>query len=201
MRDFLKNVPLIVILFVVVTIVRAIAGALKAKSAAQPGVDESEDQRRVREIQERIRRIAAERSGQRAPGQPPPLLRPAAEAPAPRRFEAPSLPPIDTFGGPARRAIATFERRTPPPIPAPSRNAELERQEQLQEEMRVLDEKKMLTARHQAYDARARTEAAQSESGLRATAREKVLEDLRDPSSVRRAFVLREVLGPPVALR
>jgi len=32
-------------------------------------------------------------------------------------------------------------------------------------------------------------------------ARTVVLDDLRSPQALRRAFVLREVLGPPVALR
>jgi hypothetical protein len=31
--------------------------------------------------------------------------------------------------------------------------------------------------------------------------RNAVLDDLRDPAALKRAFVLREVLGPPVALR
>jgi hypothetical protein len=31
--------------------------------------------------------------------------------------------------------------------------------------------------------------------------RGELMDDLRDPQALRRAFVLREVLGPPVALR
>ena len=47
----------------------------------------------------------------------------------------------------------------------------------------------------------ARAQAEQSEAGLRTAARARLLADLADPQSVRRAFVLREVLGPPVGLR
>jgi hypothetical protein len=36
---------------------------------------------------------------------------------------------------------------------------------------------------------------------VQAAARDRILGDLRDPEALRRAFVLREVLGPPVALR
>ena len=42
--------------------------------------------------------------------------------------------------------------------------------------------------------------AAQAEAAAVA-ARLAVLEDLRDPAALRRAFVLREVIGPPIALR
>jgi hypothetical protein len=45
-----------------------------------------------------------------------------------------------------------------------------------------------------------KTEAA-SRTGLLTEARAGLLADLRDPTELRRAFVLREVLGPPVGLR
>ena len=50
---------------------------------------------------------------------------------------------------------------------------------------------------------RARYEAATADHSTtaRSLARSTVLDDLRDPEALRRAFILREVLGPPVALR
>ena len=42
---------------------------------------------------------------------------------------------------------------------------------------------------------------SQSEGGLLSASRGHLLDDLRDGRSLRRAFVLREVLGPPVGLR
>jgi hypothetical protein len=53
-------------------------------------------------------------------------------------------------------------------------------------------------AEHRAAD---RAAEAESEPALRVAARDHVLADLADPQSLRRAFVLREVLGPPVGLR
>ena len=42
---------------------------------------------------------------------------------------------------------------------------------------------------------------SESERGLLTGSRGDLLADLRDPASLRRAFVLREVLGTPVGLR
>ncbi len=176
MRDFFDKVPIYLILVIVVSIVRAVARAGKGKDGNRPaaGEGETDEQRRVREIQERIRRIAAERRGQRAPlSQPPPL-----HAPVPERA-----------------------RVAPPPVVAAAREAELERQEELRAQLEDLREKKFLAERQKQEAAAAAQEAAQSETGLRTTARAQLLDDLRDPSSLRRAIVLREVLGTPVGLR
>jgi hypothetical protein len=50
---------------------------------------------------------------------------------------------------------------------------------------------------------RARYEASTTDHSnvARSLSRSTVLDDLRDPAALRRAFILREVLGPPVALR
>ena len=42
---------------------------------------------------------------------------------------------------------------------------------------------------------------SESEPALRAVAQHELMGDLSDPRSLRRAFVLREVLGPPIGLR
>jgi hypothetical protein len=46
-----------------------------------------------------------------------------------------------------------------------------------------------------------KTAETNSSAGVRTAARDRTLGDLRDPQALRRAFVLREVLGPPVGLR
>lgn len=162
-----------------------------------------EDARRVREIQEEIRRKIAERrsGGEREVGR----------TPAQRTFETPALPrvpPADPFGGGTmRRAFAELERRLEPAPPRLSeqqqRNtlAQLERQEQLAEQARVLEESRRLAERRaseRAAAARAEAATAGVKVGL---SREALLADLRNPESFKRAFVLREVLGSPVAFR
>ena len=79
--------------------------------------------------------------------------------------------------------------------------AGLERQQQLAEQMRMLEEKRTLVQRRAVEIAAGQKRDAESETGVRASARGELLADLRETSSLRRAFVLREVLGAPVALR
>ena len=58
-----------------------------------------------------------------------------------------------------------------------------------------------LAARRAAHLAAEQSAAAQTTSALRRDARDELLADLRQPASVRRAFLLREVLGTPAGLR
>jgi hypothetical protein len=188
----LTHIPQLIFLFVVVQVIRAAMRAAQLSQAHKAGTTETDDQKRVREIQERIRKIVAERRGGAAATetQPerPPLLRP-------------SVAPLDPFGGPSRRlVIETTRRAAPQPVePSPTEGAILERQQQLADQMRALEQAREQAARR----------AAQAVEGNLVTARAAVaaehragwLKDLRDPQSLRRAFVLREVLGEPVAFR
>lgn len=203
MRSLLQNIPLVVIVFIVVSIVRAIKRAREQSAEHEATHDETDEQRRVREIQERIRRIAAERRGGSAPVTPPPLVQPA-EAERRGMLQRP-VPPLEPFGGPLKRTFEKFDRRPqPPPIPAfhpTSPAAELERQQRLADELRELQEAKEVATRRAAHAVAAEQARAQSAAGLRTAARARLLQDLRDPHALRRAFVLREVLGTPVGLR
>jgi hypothetical protein len=67
--------------------------------------------------------------------------------------------------------------------------------------MRALDEARAAAQRRAAQLAVATKEEAGTGGAVRSLARGNLLADLREPESLRRAFVLREVLGPPVALR
>lgn len=58
-----------------------------------------------------------------------------------------------------------------------------------------------MAERHAAALATEKKTAAESETGVLTAARGSLLADLREPGSLRRAWVLREVLGAPVALR
>lgn len=207
------NIGLIIFLVVAFSFVRKVKAALRRaeeetqrraapRRAANYDPDEAE---RVRKIQEEIRRKIAERRGdgppvmvpQSAP-EPPPLLRPT------------EPPPMDPFGGPMKKVLAEMERRiqaeTTPPPPvlaerAQAQSAALVRQEQLAEDFRVLQESRELAARRAAHAAVERKAMAESEGGLLTASRGSLLAELHDPRSLRRAFVLREVLGAPVGLR
>jgi hypothetical protein len=208
----IDHLGLIIFLAIAYSVVRKVKNFLRqageqterhARMRPIANVDPEEAQR-VRQIQEEIRRKIAERRGgdQRAMGTPrtatalpPPLVRPA------------GIPPTDPFGGGAvGRAFAELERRMQPavqaeiPPPMPSQSAQLERQMQLAEQLRVLEETRALTARRATQTSAALKTEAESGRGMRAVSRGNLLADLRDARSLRRAFVLREVLGPPVGL-
>lgn len=195
MNWLLQNIPLLAFVFIVFSVMRAIKRAREQSAEHEAGESESDEQRRVREIQQRIRRIAAERRGQAAPApvesdEPPVIVSP------------PLTEPLDPF----RRVLAELERRVQPapvatPLALEVNAAEVARQERLAEEMRVLEEAQALARRRAAQLAAAAQENAASEAGRLTSGRQRLLQDLSDPESLRRAFVLREVLGPPVALR
>jgi hypothetical protein len=207
MEWIFERLGLIIFLVIFLSqIVRGILRARKAKEDHEAGYDETAEGRRVREIQERIRRQVAERRGQTA-AEPPTLEREVGEPPV-ARTETTQLPEI--FGGPLGRMLEDLQKRAqpqpeppaPPPIYAEAYNTgEMERQERLAEELRVLEEQRVLVQRRAAYIAAEKTAATNSSAGVRTAARDRTLGDLRDPAALRRAFVLREVLGPPVGLR
>ena len=195
MSWLLQNIPLLAFAFIVFSVVRAIKRAREQSAEHEAGETESDEQRRVREIQQRIRRIAAERRGRVAPSpvesDEPPVV---------------AIPPLTEPLDPFRRVLAELERRAQPapvatPLALEVNTAELARQERLAEEMQSLEEAQMLARRRAAQLAAATQENAASEAGQLTSGRRRLLQDLSDPESLRRAFVLREVLGPPVALR
>lgn len=90
-------------------------------------------------------------------------------------------------------------RAIPPPLPAMEVEAELKRQIEMQERLRQLRETKAVTSGGAAMT-RARTKEVKSArtpsvppAGLRGA--------LRNHGQVRRAIVMREILGPPLGLR
>jgi hypothetical protein len=116
-----------------------------------------------------------------------------------RKIEARARGEVSTAGGgtPTRPSAVAVEVARNDRISA-RRDAEiLEEQAALVEKLR---EAELMKA-----SARRRVEFEQSTADHtgddRVKSRQAVLEDLRSPAALRRAFVLREVLGPPVALR
>jgi hypothetical protein len=202
-----ERLGLVIFLVIFISqVVRAILRSRKAQAEHEAQHDESAAARRTREIQEEIRRRVAERRGELSPTH--------AEPPVTREIEARPIPRPQTtqmpepFGGPLGRMLEELQRRTqpqtvppPPPLSEYSNSAELERQQRITEELRVLEESRVVAQRRADYTEEQAQVAAESESSLRAGARERLLGDLSDPQSLRRAFVLREVLGTPVGLR
>ncbi len=207
-----------VVIFVVIFLVQTIRGLMQARRQTPPPAskpDALDEERRVQEIQEQIRRRIAERRGEA----PPPVVAP--EPPPLARQEAPVAPGPETtrmpepFEDPLRRMVREFERALnpePEPAPAPAappvaaatlaevpdrRTAELERQRRLAEELRQLEAERVEAKRRAARES---VEAAAATASARAH-RGGLAEELRDAASARRAIILREVLGTPVGLR
>lgn len=208
--------PLVFVLIFIISIVRAIRQAQQAKDVHKASGDEAEEERRAREIRERLRRVIAERKGEAPPmttelserrameSQPEPAER--SEPPPVRR-----VPPLDPFGGPVPRTLAELQRRlAPKPEPKPmAAPAEPARREPVpQPEPMTMPRRMSVSAAAQAISMSEITSLPGSGRGvsaqdaaLRTEARRRVLEDVRDPQGLRRAIVLREILGPPVGLR
>ncbi len=215
MEWILEKLPILIFVVVFIgQIVRGLKRSRAVKPAPPPRGDSLDEMRRAQEVQAEIRRkIAERRSGpfreavpEPRDSQTPPVVRPT--PPVVVQRDPTAIP--DPFGGPIKRMLEELERRAQPapprPVPAAppvlaNRNAELERQEQLAEEIRVLDETRMLVERRARKAANAKVVEAGSMPALRTAARGRLMADLHDRESVKRAFVLREVLGAPVGLR
>jgi hypothetical protein len=179
----LGNRELLVVLFAAAVWLLNRIGAAHKKNAARPGPVQPADgeAERTRRVQEEVRRRIAER---RAPAQ-------SGAAPA-----APVEP--DSFEPPR-----IGEEAAPPDAVAAPEDAEeaiLARQRSLESQLMALEAGKAAAL------AQARAAAAAPRPGSRGpagspAAAHALLADLQDPSAVRRAVVLREILGAPVGLR
>lgn len=164
---------------------------------SRDGSDPAQDER-VRRIQEEIRRKIAERRGQPVP---PPLAPPTLDPFRPLFQETP--PPLT-------RPV------TPPPLAEPVREvavsayddtAALERQRKLEEQLAQLEERRREARRAAQAAAESGGQAAANVAYDAATpdvpglSARRLQDELKNPRALRRAMVLREVLGAPVALR
>ncbi|MBI2497238.1 MAG: hypothetical protein HYV75_04725 [Opitutae bacterium] len=189
MRWFTENLEMIL----------AVAGALawwltQRKQTAEDAAPRSPEEKSFEdpELAERTRRIREEiqrKIEQRARGY-------ANEQPRPMPPEPAELPPI-------LREIFV----PPEPVdaaPPPPTRLEAQRQAEILEQQAALAERleearlmKTAAQKRREFEAATADHAAE----VRTVTRTTVLDDLRTPEALRRAFVLREVLGPPVALR
>jgi hypothetical protein len=171
----------------IIAIAGAVAWFVNQQKQKQAGVEEPPVEEKTfedPELAERTRRIREEiqrKIEQRARG-------PVYAAPA-------AAPPV-------------LREVMPPPVPVPSRAAAkqqevqrhaeiLEQQAALTEQLRLADEMKAAMQRRTQFE----TEMAGKEEAAKVAVRSALGDDLRNPAALRRAFILREVLGPPVSLR
>jgi type IV secretory pathway VirB10-like protein len=177
---------LFVIAVAVVAILQKFKRARPGAAGAGPAAEDNEQAERTRRIQEEIRRRIMERRGL-APGPPPASA--TSEEPPPFPAAPPMIEEVRPFV-------------VPPPLeqvmaaPAAADNTrELERQQQMLGQLRDLE----AARQDQAYVIPASTAgavAAASDAGRS----NRLLAELRQPAGLRRAVLLREILGPPVGL-
>lgn len=155
------------------------------ESSPQPeaSFDDPELAERTRKIREEIQRKIAERARGYANEQPT------------RPHDGPAEPPV------VREAAVS---PTPPGPRASTAHYEAQRQAEILEQQAALAEKlqeaqvmKAAAIKRAQYEATTADQTAEVQTQTRLM----VLGDLRDPATLRRAFILREVLGPPMALR
>jgi hypothetical protein len=179
----------------IIAIAGTVAWWLNQRRQAQKGGEEPPKETSFEdpELAERTRRIREEiqrKIEQRARGY-------ANEQPTlPRDQLAP--PPI-----PVAREVVVRAPEPPPLLRGAAARLETQRTaEILEQQAAMVEQLRQAAAIKAAALRRTQFESQLSSSGEAATvARSALTEDLRNPESLRRAFVLREILGPPVALR
>jgi hypothetical protein len=187
----LKNpIILLIIIAVVGNLVRGIKRAGTQQPAPKtfdPGTAE-----RTRRVQEEIRRKIAERAG-RLPMTPPIVsYSPSAEPPPRNIFQelARQMAEAKRIAELQQRAQAAAEAEAEQRAQDEQKYREEAEAQHLAEVQRTLEGQQQTVATAVAYGGTTTTNA-----------RDRLLADLREPDSLRRAFVLREILGEPVGLR
>lgn len=144
---------------------------------------------RTRRIREELMRKRQERLGGRATPAPDPA-RPIVRAQE-RSPQATTPPAVSELPSMVRKVLASRRAPEPPPLPdaAGVQAAELARQAALAEQLRAA-----VARRERSAAAFAASQAATAQPATE-------LGDLQDPAELRRAMVLREILGPPLSLR
>ncbi len=144
---------------------------------------------RTRRIREEIQRKIA----QRQRGGAEPEMTPAHE---PSAMDTDAPPPL------VRDVVVAAPQ--PPPLARSGSRLDAQRQAEILEQQAAWQEK-LSEAKRMKESASKRTEfeeaTADHSSAKRVATRSTVVGDLRSPEALRRAFILREVIGPPVALR
>jgi hypothetical protein len=197
--DWILN-HLFIVVFVAIGVANMLAKAKKAGAQQRPsqparGSVDPDTAERTRRVQEEIRRKIAERAG-RLPASPPiTSSSPSAGPPARNIFQelARQMAEAKRIAEMQQRAQAADEAQVQQRMEDEQKSRELAEARQLAEAQRTLQMEQQAVAADYSSEADQKTTTA--------SARDKLLADLREPDSLRRAWVLREILGEPVGLR
>jgi hypothetical protein len=194
--DWILN-HLFIVVFVAIGVANMLAKAKKAGAQQRPsqparGAVDADTTERTRRVQEEIRRKIAERTG-RMPMSPPTVSpSPPAEPPARNIFQELARQMAEA------KKIAEMQQRG-------QAAAEAQAQQRMEDEQksRQLAEAQHLAEAQRTLQRQPRTVANSTTDPKTTDAnpRDKLLADLREPGSLRRAWMLREILGEPVGLR
>lgn len=149
----------------------------------QPSEADPDEARRVREIQEEIRRKIAERTGRVPPPVPAPARVPQTSKPAPQtqKFPTPSRTP------------------TPPPAPVPVQPTR-SYQDELQAKLRQIKELEEQTVT-KVETLSAYSQVKPSLKVARGELRSQLYADLAHPVGQKKAILVGEILGPPIGIK
>jgi hypothetical protein len=191
MNWVLDNVQVLVVIAVaVVAILQKLKKIRPPAAGPAPAAEDPEQAERTRRIQDEIRRRIMERRGQ-MPGW---LMGPEAELQPEPAAEPPPIPAPPPLIEDARPVVAVPE--VPVMVLQSDDQREMERQRLQLVELRMWEAGAPVRPGGEPMPAAGAGPGAK-ESGKRAPLRA----DLRNPAALRRAVVLREILGPPVALQ
>jgi|HubBroStandDraft_6_1064221.scaffolds.fasta_scaffold259068_2 hypothetical protein len=197
--DWLLN-HLFVLFIVAAAVANMVQKARRAGTQQQArGVPDAGAAERTRRVQEEIRRKIAARTG-RAPGEAQSAAQPPAVGPSPPSrniFQelARQMAEAKKMAEARERERAGAEVRAQQRVEDEQKSRELAEAQQLAEAQRTLQRQEQTVATAVAYN------AADLKTTAVNDARTRLLADLRGPDSLRRALVLREILGPPVGLQ
>ncbi|HUL53775.1 MAG TPA: hypothetical protein VLT83_10250 [Opitutaceae bacterium] len=182
--DWLLNHPQVLFLIViaVVAMLQKLKQAHSQDAAGRGPATSQEDEERTRRIQEEIRRRIRERRG----------LAPA--APPPRAGDHPVFPPAPPMIEEVRPVVV------PPPLPVEDVTATAGLAAEYERQQKMLQQLQAIKAARQTSTSVAPAAAAAAPAAAPVAVGHFVA-DLRNPAGLRRAIVLREILGPPVGLR
>jgi len=176
-------------------LLKAVQGTKSARSSrpAAPSDTEADAQSRTRRVQEEVRRKIAERQAGRRPAAIPPASYTGPVA-------SPVVAPRPVADRPSwmdrGRDSAPIQIEEPPTEVSAEETAALVRQQKLADQLNALNEAdRAAQARQSAAITAGVTPAPVN------TPAEGWLAELREPPGVRRAILVREILGPPVCFR
>jgi hypothetical protein len=187
-------------LFVMLIVAGAVANMVqRAKRAGTQQearkVIDTDATERTRRVQEEIRRKIAERAG-RMPVSPLPAVGPSSAPPSRNIFQELARQMAEA----KKQAEARERERTGAAARAQQCVADEQKSRELAEAERLAEAQRTLQKRQQTVATAVAYRAADLKTAATTGTRDRLLADLREPDSLRRAWLLREILGPPVGL-